>query len=136
MLFLSVYTNRIWSTMEDYTLGVSGKNNNFYLFSNPDWTQILYIVCGVLHCFLRVASSKNRKREDLRKDLRGFQLSNPNIKHVRILLAGEVGAGKSSFINSINSAFQGRITSDAHFDETSGTTFTKTVSIWNYSTGL
>ncbi|XP_057188332.1 interferon-induced protein 44-like isoform X2 [Triplophysa rosa] len=66
------------------------------------------------------------KRENLRKDLKGFQVSNPNIKHVRILLAGEVGAGKSSFINSINSAFQGRITGDALVDATSGTTFTKT----------
>lgn len=92
-------------------------------------TQILYVVCCVLHCFVRVASSKNRKREDLRKDLRGFQLSNPNIKHVRILLAGAVGAGKSSFINSINSAFQGRVTGDALADTTSGTTFTKTVSM-------
>lgn len=56
-----------------------------------------------------------------------FQMSNPNIKHVRILLAGEVGAGKSSFINSLNSAFQGRITGDALVDATTGTTFTKTV---------
>ncbi|XP_056596617.1 interferon-induced protein 44-like [Triplophysa dalaica] len=61
------------------------------------------------------------KREDLRKELRGFQLSNPNIKHVRILLASEGGAGKLSFINSINSAFQGRVTSDALVDDTSGT---------------
>lgn len=53
-----------------------------------------------------------------------------NIKHGRILLAGVIGAGKSSFINSINSAFQGRITGDALVDATSGKTFTKTVSIY------
>ncbi|MCJ8747715.1 hypothetical protein PDJAM_G00156570 [Pangasius djambal] len=42
-----------------------------------------------------------------------------------ILVVGEVGAGKSSFINSVNNAFQGRITSGALVDGIGGTSFTK-----------
>ncbi|XP_053332621.1 interferon-induced protein 44-like [Clarias gariepinus] len=64
-------------------------------------------------------------KHDLEETLRNFKLSNPDVKFVRILIVGEVGAGKSSFINSINDAFQGRITSGALVDATSGTSFTK-----------
>ncbi|XP_076153636.1 interferon-induced protein 44-like isoform X2 [Alosa pseudoharengus] len=35
---------------------------------------------------------------------------NPDVEHLRILVHGPVGAGKSSFINSINSIFQRRMT--------------------------
>ncbi|KAM9454857.1 interferon-induced protein 44-like [Clarias gariepinus] len=64
-------------------------------------------------------------KHDLEVKLRNFKLSNPDVKFVRILIVGEVGAGKSSFINSINNAFQGRITCGALVDTASGTSFTK-----------
>uniref|UniRef100_A0A673J8K6 Interferon-induced protein 44-like n=1 Tax=Sinocyclocheilus rhinocerous TaxID=307959 RepID=A0A673J8K6_9TELE len=38
---------------------------------------------------------------------------NPDVKNIKILVAGQIAAGKSSFINSLNSAFQGRISSRA-----------------------
>lgn len=37
----------------------------------------------------------------------------PTVSQVRILLIGPVGAGKSSFFNSINSVFRGHVTSQA-----------------------
>ncbi|KAI2645409.1 Interferon-induced protein 44 [Labeo rohita] len=68
----------------------------------------------------------NREKELLEKNLRELKLSDPKVKYVRILLTGQIGAGKSSFINSVNSTFQGRITSEALADTVSGTSFTKT----------
>uniref|UniRef100_A0A673L6E2 Interferon-induced protein 44-like n=2 Tax=Sinocyclocheilus rhinocerous TaxID=307959 RepID=A0A673L6E2_9TELE len=53
------------------------------------------------------------QKEELKKSLEGFSVSHPDIKCIRILVAGQIGAGKSSFINSVNSTFQGRITSGA-----------------------
>uniref|UniRef100_A0A8C1B011 G domain-containing protein n=2 Tax=Cyprinus carpio TaxID=7962 RepID=A0A8C1B011_CYPCA len=63
----------------------------------------------------------------LEKTLKDFGLCDPNIKHARILVVGEIGAGKSSFINSVNSVFQGRITNEALVNKTTDTsrTFTK-----------
>ncbi|KAK7162200.1 hypothetical protein R3I94_004753 [Phoxinus phoxinus] len=66
------------------------------------------------------------EEEQLEKTLREFKLNAPNIKHVKILVIGGVGAGKSSFINSVNSVFQKRITTEALVNKTSDSkTFTK-----------
>ncbi|RXN04900.1 interferon-induced 44-like protein [Labeo rohita] len=68
----------------------------------------------------------NREKEALKKNLKELELSDANVQYVRILLTGQIGAGKSSFINTVNSAFQGRITSEALADADTGTSFTKT----------
>ncbi|KAF5890002.1 interferon-induced protein 44-like, partial [Clarias magur] len=65
------------------------------------------------------------KKNELEQKLRNFKLRYPNVQFVRILIVGEVGAGKSSFINSVNNAFQKRITSGALVDGIGGTSFTK-----------
>ncbi|XP_042633250.1 interferon-induced protein 44-like isoform X2 [Cyprinus carpio] len=66
------------------------------------------------------------KKELLEENLRELKLGDSNVKYIRILVVGEVGAGKSSFINSINSVFQGRITTEALADSGFGRSFTKT----------
>ena len=40
-------------------------------------------------------------------------LARANVETANILLLGEIGAGKSSFFNSVNSAFRGKITCKA-----------------------
>ncbi|CAM4502714.1 unnamed protein product [Leuciscus chuanchicus] len=60
------------------------------------------------------------QKEALKKKLENFTLDNPDVKNIKILVAGQVGAGKSSFINSINNAFQGRITSRALVNSSGG----------------
>uniref|UniRef100_A0A8C2C8S9 Interferon-induced protein 44-like n=1 Tax=Cyprinus carpio TaxID=7962 RepID=A0A8C2C8S9_CYPCA len=47
------------------------------------------------------------------KKLENFSPSHPDVKDIKILVAGQIGGGKSSFINSVDSAFQGRISSRA-----------------------
>ncbi|CAI5670116.1 unnamed protein product [Oreochromis niloticus] len=53
-----------------------------------------------------------RNQEDLQY-VKNFQLQNDQVRHVRVLLYGPVGAGKSSFINSVSNALRRRITSPA-----------------------
>ncbi|XP_021331612.1 interferon-induced protein 44-like [Danio rerio] len=61
-----------------------------------------------------------RQKEALKKKLENFSPSDPNVKEIKILVAGQVGAGKSSFINSIESAFQGRISTRALVNSAEG----------------
>ncbi|KAG7315588.1 hypothetical protein KOW79_020454 [Hemibagrus wyckioides] len=64
------------------------------------------------------------KKDQIEQKLRSFRLKGSSARFVRILVVGAVGAGKSSFINSVNNAFQGRITSGALVDGIGGTRFT------------
>lgn len=48
--------------------------------------------------------------------LEDFTVCRSDVQCIKILLVGQIGAGKSSFINSVNSALQGRITSAALVD--------------------
>ncbi|KAJ7999704.1 hypothetical protein DPEC_G00197170 [Dallia pectoralis] len=67
-----------------------------------------------------------QNRDNMAETLRNFDLNEPNLKHLRCLLLGPIGSGKSSFINSVNNVFQGRIAHNALGAATSGTSFTKT----------
>ncbi|XP_056586069.1 interferon-induced protein 44-like [Triplophysa dalaica] len=60
------------------------------------------------------------QKSELKKHLEEFSLSNPDVQHIKILVAGPIGTGKSSFINSVNNVFQGRITADAPVNSSSG----------------
>lgn len=48
-------------------------------------------------------------------------------QRIRILFFGPVGVGKSSFINTIISALQGRMYTQAGVDNTGGTSYTTKV---------
>ncbi|KAI5090246.1 interferon-induced protein 44 isoform X3 [Silurus meridionalis] len=64
-------------------------------------------------------------KDILEEKLRNFEPSTPDAEFVRILIVGEIGVGKSSFINSVNNAFQKRITCGALVDVEGGHSFTK-----------
>uniref|UniRef100_A0AAY4CKT6 G domain-containing protein n=1 Tax=Denticeps clupeoides TaxID=299321 RepID=A0AAY4CKT6_9TELE len=65
-------------------------------------------------------------KSDMETKLREFCLTEQDVGQLRIVLFGPVGAGKSSFINSVNNAFLGRITSKALVASGAGTSFTTT----------
>lgn len=52
------------------------------------------------------------------------------VHQARVLLVGPVGAGKSSFFNSINSAFRGNMTSQAIAGAGRKSLTTQVVEIW------
>uniref|UniRef100_A0A3B3YB18 G domain-containing protein n=1 Tax=Poecilia mexicana TaxID=48701 RepID=A0A3B3YB18_9TELE len=63
---------------------------------------------------------------DIKFYLKNFRPQNEEATHIRVLLYGPVGAGKSSLINSVNNVLQGRMTHEALASSTnSGQTFTK-----------
>uniref|UniRef100_A0A087XY01 G domain-containing protein n=1 Tax=Poecilia formosa TaxID=48698 RepID=A0A087XY01_POEFO len=64
-------------------------------------------------------------KDELLQYVKNFQPQN-EVKAIRVLLHGPVGAGKSSFINSVNNILQGRMTHEAlASNKTSDQSFTK-----------
>ncbi|XP_068574791.1 interferon-induced protein 44-like [Cebidichthys violaceus] len=59
------------------------------------------------------------------KFVKSYQPQNQNVKHLRILIHGPVGSGKSSFFNSVESVLTGRVTGRALTDAISGRSFTQ-----------
>ncbi|XP_026200961.1 interferon-induced protein 44-like [Anabas testudineus] len=56
---------------------------------------------------------ENQKREELIDSIKTYKPTIKSVSTANILLIGAVGAGKSSFFNSVNSVFRGHVTSQA-----------------------
>ncbi|XP_075942298.1 uncharacterized protein LOC142944945 isoform X1 [Anarhichas minor] len=57
--------------------------------------------------------------------VKSYQPRNQDVKHLRILLHGPVGSGKSSFINSVDTALKGTVSGRALTDAISGSSYTR-----------
>ncbi|KAF5888825.1 interferon-induced protein 44-like, partial [Clarias magur] len=64
--------------------------------------------------------------------VKNFQLRAADVTELKILLHGPIGAGKSTFVNSINSVLQGRNTSIALADSTAGPSQSFTLKLKHY----
>uniref|UniRef100_UPI003AABAD0C interferon-induced protein 44-like isoform X7 n=1 Tax=Centroberyx gerrardi TaxID=166262 RepID=UPI003AABAD0C len=66
---------------------------------------------------------ESNKRKELMDSIKLYKPPVSSVSQARVLLIGPVGAGKSSFFNSINSVFRGHVTSQA-IAGSSGTSLT------------
>lgn len=55
----------------------------------------------------------SRRKQELKNVIKNYKPDIKTVHQARVLLVGPVGSGKSSFFNSINSAFRGNMTSQA-----------------------
>ncbi|XP_051233351.1 interferon-induced protein 44-like isoform X4 [Dicentrarchus labrax] len=56
---------------------------------------------------------EQQKRTEMMDSIKSYSPMTSSVSQIRVLLIGPVGAGKSSFFNSINSVFRGHVTSQA-----------------------
>lgn len=82
----------------------------------------------VKHEEQRIDTLLRRQKTALMKSVRAYKPSCTEATDARVLLLGPVGSGKSSFISSVQSVFNGRVTNRAMVGSFS-TSFTKKVSI-------
>ncbi|XDV27682.1 hypothetical protein PO909_031179 [Leuciscus waleckii] len=78
---------------------------------------------GLLEKPWRNVQWNSERRKALLSIISGWKPSVSSVKQARILLVGPVGAGKSSFFNSINSVFKGYVSTQANTG-TAGTSLT------------
>ncbi|KAJ0009264.1 hypothetical protein NQD34_016679 [Periophthalmus magnuspinnatus] len=68
---------------------------------------------GVLEKPWRIIQWNEDKRQELKNRILSYRPDVKGVKEARVLMVGPVGAGKSSFFNSISSVFRGNMTSQA-----------------------
>lgn len=65
------------------------------------------------------------QKKNLMKTVCSYKPGCKDVPHARVLLLGPVGSGKSSFISSVQSVFNGRVTNRAMVGSSFNTSFTK-----------
>uniref|UniRef100_A0A3B4ZJ96 Interferon-induced protein 44-like n=1 Tax=Stegastes partitus TaxID=144197 RepID=A0A3B4ZJ96_9TELE len=71
------------------------------------------------------------QRTNLMKTVSSYRPSSGEVTQAQVLLLGPVGAGKSSFISSVQSVFSGRVTNRAMVGSSSSSSFTKKLQPFN-----
>ncbi|XP_061594809.1 interferon-induced protein 44-like [Cololabis saira] len=73
---------------------------------------------------------ESKKRMELMESIETYEPTTSSVSHAQILLIGPVGAGKSSFFNSVKSVFRGYVTNQAISSTTSLTTQFRSFPVW------
>lgn len=116
------------SSPSGLTLTVNSSKQRLYLNDavvknlelNPGRSS-LYLECEIFRVngikkkpgFIKKMVTAREHREEILSTLRAYRPYADLVSEVRILLVGPVGSGKSSFVNSVKSVFQGRLTRQA-----------------------
>ncbi|KAG9330323.1 hypothetical protein JZ751_025685, partial [Albula glossodonta] len=126
----SPYSKHLVQTESSRYTSQIGSNTHLDL---GEVVELVYVVELKNHLPLlngsKTISSQSSDKDKVLRELQNFKPEKPNLAKLRILLNGSVGAGKSSFINSIRTIFQGRITVDVPVDNIGGESYT-----WTYKT--
>uniref|UniRef100_A0A8C3TAB8 TLDc domain-containing protein n=1 Tax=Chelydra serpentina TaxID=8475 RepID=A0A8C3TAB8_CHESE len=101
-------------------------SNNYYTYNVADLhgNDLGLIECEVYRVEGKLISKEKMEREKIMDEIRSYKPYLNSVPQIRILVLGPIGAGKSSFFNSVNSVFRGYVTSQATAgsDNTSVTT--------------
>ncbi|TDH08692.1 hypothetical protein EPR50_G00100860 [Perca flavescens] len=84
---------------------VTGPANAVRMIANSETTE--------LERPWRTITWESEKKKELMETIKTYKPTVSSVPQARVLLIGPVGAGKSSFFNSINSVFRGHVTSQA-----------------------
>lgn len=76
-------------------------------------TPVKLILCSKPVIVVCIVSFPSRRKQQLMQAIQSYKPDIKTVHQARVLLVGPVGAGKSSFFNSINSLFRGNMTSQA-----------------------
>ncbi|TKS86861.1 Interferon-induced protein 44 [Collichthys lucidus] len=74
---------------------------------------LTHLAAAMKMCTVFIVSVHTRRKQQLMKTILSYKSEIKTVHQARVLLVGPVGAGKSSFFNSINSAFRGNMTCQA-----------------------
>lgn len=133
--------------MEDGHLDVSYDPIDFQYFThsnNKNWANAIYSSDCILHLsfwwfflpFFPELIYSEAEKQQLLRTLNNFKTGSTEVKTLRMLLHGPVGAGKSSFFNSMDNVLQGRNTTRALADSLSGRSFTMEVKAFHRKVSL
>ncbi|XP_069380579.1 interferon-induced protein 44-like isoform X3 [Paralichthys olivaceus] len=98
-------------------------------YYNPEWKFWSLVIGPTLW------RNVSAKYQDNLEFVKSYKPQNNQVKHLRILLHGPVGAGKSSFINSVDSILKDRPAGRVMTDAISGSNFTKKYRTFKFSRG-
>uniref|UniRef100_A0A667X153 G domain-containing protein n=1 Tax=Myripristis murdjan TaxID=586833 RepID=A0A667X153_9TELE len=82
-----------------------------------------------------VFSLLNRHKDRELQYVRDYKPHRDDVQHLRVLLYGSAGGGKSSFISSVDSVLQGRITGRALVEANSGPCPSRTYKTYKFQKG-
>uniref|UniRef100_A0A8C0JDB6 TLDc domain-containing protein n=1 Tax=Chelonoidis abingdonii TaxID=106734 RepID=A0A8C0JDB6_CHEAB len=102
----------------------SSNNNYTYNVVDLHGNDLGLTECEVYRVEGKLISKEKMERAKIMEEIRSYKPYLNSVPQIRILVLGPIGAGKSSFFNSVNSVFRGYVTSQAiaGSDNTSVTT--------------
>uniref|UniRef100_A0A8C4SZZ0 G domain-containing protein n=1 Tax=Erpetoichthys calabaricus TaxID=27687 RepID=A0A8C4SZZ0_ERPCA len=84
---------------------------SFYSMPLGNIILVFLWIVSFSFCFFSFVTS--RVKNELLQDIRNYEILTESVEEPRILLIGQIGSGKSSFFNSVNSVFRGHVMQQA-----------------------